>query len=254
MRTCNNLQKMDMTQALSYRIILVEPSHSGNIGATARVIKTMGLSSLVLVRPKKLPDPEAFSMAAGAEDILEHARIVDTLKEALMDSHFAIGCSARERTLNRAIYTPEEAAEYCQTLDPTHTVSVVFGNERCGLTNDQLALCQAQVMIPTSSEYRSINLAQAVQIVSYVLTRAQNTIEKGSTLQSLAPHQEVENLHAHMAKTLKDMSFFIRPDPIPTLRKLRSILDRTKLDRQEVAMLRGIFASIDHILERQHER
>jgi TrmH family RNA methyltransferase len=242
-----------MIPTLSYRIILVEPSHPGNIGATARVIKTMGLSSLILVRPKAFPDPEALSMAAGATDILERTKVTDTLQEALMDSHFAIGCSARERTLNRAIYTPEEAAEYCQTLDPTHTVSLVFGNERSGLTNEQLALCQAQVMIPTSSAYRSINLAQAVQIVSYVLTRAGNTIETGGTLQSLAPYQEIENLHAHMAKTLSNMSFFIRPDPIPTLRKLRCILDRTKLDGQEVAMLRGIFASIDYILEKKNK-
>ena len=236
------------------RIILVEPSHPGNIGSAARVIKTMGLSELVLVDPKRFPDPEALAMAAGAEDILAKATISTTLEEALADSHYVFGCSARERTLNRALYTPEQAAEHTHTMNPAQTISIVFGNERRGLTNEQLAMCQGQIMIPTRAEYRSINLAQAVQIISYVFTRERNTRPADIDPEAFAPYQELQNLHDHMAKTLKAMQFFIRPDPEPTLKKLRCIFDRTSLQHQEVAMLRGIFSSIDNILAGKHER
>ena len=234
----------------SIHIILVEPSHPGNIGSSARVMKTMGIDKLSLVRPKSFPHPDAVSLAAGADSVLEECQVYESLSDALQTAQFVLGCSARKRTLHHEVYSPEAAAQLC--LNQTNQeIAIVFGNERRGLTNEQLQLCHAQICIPTHQTYRSINLAQAVQIISYVFAQAyhKNPPIVPTTVDTPASFQELENFYQHLDQTLEQLGFFQRPDPKPTQVKLHHLFKRCQLKQTEVAMLRGLLSSIDKVLD-----
>jgi TrmH family RNA methyltransferase len=231
------------------RIVLVEPTHPGNIGAVARAMKTMGLSDLALVRPKRFPDAEAHARASGADDVLEQAAVVDSLIEAIADCGFVVGTSARLRALPCPVLDPRRsAALIVEQLARTRT-AVVMGTESSGLTNEQMGHCRYLVNIPASEEYTSLNLAMATQIVCYELRMAMLGDRPAGVPEERgdepATASEVEGLHEHLERVLDGTGFF-NPDHPRTMRlRLRRLFHRAELDRTEVNILRGAFAALD---------
>lgn len=247
------------------RFVLVQPSHPGNIGAAARAIYTMGLDTLHVVSPKSgsFPSDIATARAAGAATVLQQATLHDELRPAIDDCHLVIACSARSRTLSLPILTPAEAATVVrkeQADHPTHRIAVLFGNEQNGLPNDAFEHCQYQLVIPTQEQYRSLNLAAAVQIVAYALqfgpgadavkdTRASLQAKQDLTQENDAaevlPVRAIEELYTHMERTFTDIDFIARGNPRYTMRRIRHLFNRARLDQTEVAMLRGLLSCMD---------
>ncbi len=231
------------------RIVLVNTSHPGNIGATARAMKNMGLTKLVLVDPKDHPSFEAYSRASGADDVLGDATVVSTLSEALTGCSWVMGTSARERTVEWPIMQPRECAEKSVEQSRSGKVAIVFGRERTGLTNEELELCHALVCIPTNPEYSSLNVAAAVQVLCYELRIASlgeliepSPIEK-SEADSPATADQVEGMYDHLSQMLEDIGFFGTNNPEIVMRRLKGLFSRTHITKREVNILRGIFSA-----------
>ena len=241
--------RADILSAL--RIVLVAPSHPGNIGAAARAMCTMGLSRLVLVSPKRFPDPEANALASGATAVLDGARDVATLDEALRGSVLAVGLSARPREFAGRVLPAREAAAEAVRHAVRGDVAIVFGTEMSGLSNSELGRCGVVATIPTSSEYASLNLAAAVQVVAYELRIAAGAgdVWRAPRFAS-ATVDEVEALYAHGTRTLADLRFLDPRMPKRLLPRLRRLFARAGLEKEEVNILRGILARIDQMLGR----
>ncbi len=236
------------------RVVLVNTSHPGNIGGAARAMKNMGLKSLVLVDPKKYPHNDANARAAGADDILDGARVVATLDEALQGCSVVLGTSARDRRIPWPLLDPREAAETClHTWQADHAadIALVFGREYAGLTNTELQHCQYHIHIPADPEFSSLNLATAVQVLSYELRMAwlkdtqQPThmpeIEATGMLGTApATHDSLELFYEHLQQTLVDIDFLDPAKPRHLMARLRRIFGRSQLKRSEVNILRGI--------------
>ncbi len=227
------------------RIVLVETSHSGNIGATARAMKNMGFFELVLVAPKQFPHADATARAAGADDILARARVVDSLDDAVSDCHLVIGASVRKRAIQWPLWTPRECAYQLAQQPRSHKVAIVFGRERSGLSNEEMDLCQMGLHIPCNPEYSSLNVAAAVQIVVYELRLA--GLEKSSETvlpdEDLANHAQLESFYQHLKQTLYDIGFLHSSKQAPSiLRRLRRLFARSRLEKREVDILRGILS------------
>lgn len=232
------------------RIVMVNTSHQGNIGAAARALKNMGLSRLVLVDPKEKPGFEAYSRAVGADDVLGNAVIVSTLAEALTGCVWVAGSSARLRTVQWPVYTPRECAYIAAENVVTGDIAIVFGRERTGLTNDELESCNALVHIPANPEYSSLNVAAAVQVLCYELRLA---AADESTRQDdvSGKHQDdipaeaglMQGLYQHLYQMLDDIRFFGTNNPDIIMRRLKGLFNRAQITRREVAILRGIFSA-----------
>ena len=230
------------------RIVLVGTQHPGNIGAAARALKTMGLSRLVLVDPQQFPCDEAFRRAAGADDVLAQASVVATLAEAVSDCHYVLGCTARSRRVALDELAPREAAlQAVGRAAAAEEVALVFGRERTGLSNEELQLCHAAVHIPANPDYSSLNLAAAVQVLTYELRIA--LLAEGDTAaadarggESLASHAQLEGMFAQLGQTLDEIDFHKGRAPDSAMRKLRRLFLRAGLSEQEVRLLRGILA------------
>lgn len=229
------------------RIVMVETSHPGNIGAAARAMKTMGLSQLVLVSPQRFPDAEATFRAAGADDLLENAIVVTDLKDALNHCEWVIGASVRQRKLSRVIYTPKMCAEKIRD-DITGNVAIVFGRESSGLTNEELSLCHDQIFIPTNPDFSSLNVASAIQVICYELRMgylAEKNIElKNYSEDPLANADEVAGFYAHLRTTLLDIHFLDPKQPKRLMERLQLLFNRAHLTVTELNILRGILKAI----------
>ena len=232
------------------KVILVEPSHPGNIGAAARAMKTMSLSQLVLVTPKQFPHQDAIARASRAEDILDSAQIVESLAQAVEGCHWVIGITARSRKISSQIYAPRELMAKMIEQFSGLQVAWVFGRERSGLTNEELDLCHAICTIPADAEYSSLNLAAAVQIICYewfysihYMPTARTT--DGEVDHTMAATEEVEGFYQHLWDSLAASDFIDPVNPKPLMRKIRRIFDRTRLTRAEVNILRGILKSFN---------
>lgn len=230
------------------RIVLVGTQHPGNIGAAARALKTMGLSRLVLVAPEQFPSDEAFRRAAGADDLLAQAVVTSDLAEAVADCRFVLGCTARSRRVQLHEYEPRQAATEAVRKAGEGEVALVFGRERTGLTNEELQLCHAAVHIPANPEYSSLNLAAAVQVLSYELRLALRedspavAIEPDHPDQAPATHAQMEGFFEQLGQTLDDIDFHKGRTPDSAMRKLRRLYLRADLSTQEVRLLRGVLA------------
>ncbi|MGL4249629.1 MAG: tRNA (cytosine(32)/uridine(32)-2'-O)-methyltransferase TrmJ [Aeromonas sp.] len=228
------------------RIVLVNTSHSGNMGSAARAMKTMGLTRMILVDPQVLPDESAFALAAGASDVLANARIVPTLAEAIADCGLVIGTSARSRTLSWPMLDPREAGEKLVIEGRQHPVALVFGRERTGLTNDELQACHYHVAIPANPEYSSLNLAMAVQTLCYEVRM------RWLQGQAIEPEEEVaypsaaqlEGFYRHLEQTLLKTGFIADDHPGHVMNKLRRLFNRARPEAAEVNILRGILTSV----------
>jgi TrmH family RNA methyltransferase len=230
------------------RIVLVDTSHPGNIGATARAMKTMGLSDLALVRPKLFPHEDATARAAGADDVLGAARVHADLPSAIADCGWVVGASARLRTIALPIVDPREAAAKIWQRLPANRVAVLMGPEQSGLTNEDLARCQELVHIPANPEFSSLNLAMAVQVLCYELRMAapNRPAPDGPVSDSrLATAAELEGLHEHLERLLTE-SEFLHPEHQKQVKlKLRRIFHKATLEENELNILRGALTSLD---------
>jgi len=238
------------------RIVLVGTQHPGNMGSAARAMKTMGLARLVLVAPEKTPNEESYALAAGADDVLGDALTCATLAEAVADCRLVLGCTARSRRVQLEELMPRAAAARAVTQAAGGAeVALVFGRERTGLTNDELQLCHASVHIPANPDYSSLNLAAAVQVLSYELRLAlleaapvegeaagNESTDIEGTRELPASHAEMEGFFAQLAETLDAIDFHKGRAPESAMRKLRRLYLRAGLDAREVRILRGILA------------
>lgn len=227
------------------RIVLADTSHPGNIGSVARAMKNMGLDELVLVRPKRFPDAEATALASGAADLLMRARVSATLLEALDGCGLVLGASARPRSANWTVLDPREAAARLLAESGRGPVAVVFGNERNGLSNDDLSLCHALLNIPANPDYESLNLAQAVQIVTWEIRMGAGATPRRLPAESPpATVQQVHDLHQHLAAVLTEIGFLDERNTAGLLRRLERLLARAEPDAKEVQILRGLLTAV----------
>jgi tRNA (cytidine32/uridine32-2'-O)-methyltransferase len=227
------------------RIVLVGTTHPGNIGATARAMKTMGLTELWLVQPKLFPDQKANEMAAGADDILNQAKVVSSLDEALVQCHYAFATSARARELGLPGFAPAQAATYIsEQMDAK--IAIVFGREHAGLTNEELLKCHYHINIPANPQYSSLNLSQAVQLIAYELRIkiAAPKIEVTTLVHEHARIEDVELFYAHLRTVLKEVEFLKPENEKKILQRMRRLFNRIHLEPLEVNILRGILTQV----------
>src|ERR1700691_5572901 len=186
------------------RIVLIDPSHPGNIGSVARAMKNMGLSDLVLVRPRAFPHEQATALAAGAEDLLAAARVVDAVPDAISDCGFVAATTSRPRSFHWEVATPREVAGRIVALAPTACAALLFGSERYGLANEDLQYCNVLVRIPANADYCSLNLAMAVQLLAYEIFIAREAPQSVIQLEApLATGAELEYFYTHLSDVLR---------------------------------------------------
>jgi len=228
------------------RIVLVEPSHPGNIGAAARAMKAMGLTRLALVNPREFPSAAATARASGADDLLVNAHLFSSLEEAVADCGIVIGTTARTRHLEWPVVSPREMATWVIAQGATQS-ALVFGREQSGLSNLGLALCHRVVRIPTNPGFSSLNIAQAVQVCAYELRLAATTDDVGLALDSEPPAtaSELAGAAAQLLTVMADVDFYhpTRPKLLPT--RVQRFLNGNDLRRSEVQILRGFLSAIE---------
>jgi TrmH family RNA methyltransferase len=225
------------------RIVLIEPSHPGNIGSVARAMKNMALRDLVLVRPRSFPHAEANALAAGADDILEGARIVETLTEAIADAQFIAATTSRPRSHYWEFTTPRDVAARIEALPGENLAVLLFGSERYGLATKDLDHCNVLVRIPANPEYCSLNLAMSVQLLAYELFLAREQPQSRVQLElPLAASGDVEHFYEHLRRVLAEIAFEDRTGHL--MERLRRLFNRAQLDRNELNILRGILSAV----------
>ncbi len=265
----SDLSDSDFEHALSrVRIVLVEPTHPGNIGSVARAMKTMGLSKLVLVNPKKFPHYEATKLAAGAESVLLNAQVVESAEQAIADCTMVIGTSVRDREVTWPTFDPRQTAELVDShlllSSDANKVAVLFGRESSGLTNSEMDLCQSQIRISANSEYSSLNLASAVQIIAYELRmqligsrnddqELQAAVSKPESaikerLMS-ATQKQKEGHIKHLQNTLEALSFMKAKSPTVLMRKLTRLYNKADLTVEDIQILRGILTAVQQQID-----
>lgn len=233
------------------RIVLVNTTHPGNIGGVARAMKNMGISDLCLVEPKCFPHPDADARASGATDILERARVVATLDEAIADCGLVFGTSARQRHIPWPLVNPRELAAIAAPLAGKAKVAVIFGREDRGLTNEELQRCHHHVHIPAVESFSSLNIAAAVQVITYELRMAALELEPLQRPQwgtewdiELAEQRELELMFDHLERTLVEVEFLDPDNPRQLMPRLRRLFQRAVPDKVEVNVLRGILTAV----------
>jgi len=232
---------------MSIRIVLVGTTHPGNIGAVARAMKNMGLSDLALVQPKYFPHEEATARASGASDILDSAAVVDRLEDALTDCVYVAGASARARTINWPSMGPRDCAERLIQESANGKVAAVFGPEKSGLQNEDLDLCHTLLTIPTDPGFSSLNLAMAVQVLTYEL-RVASMLDQGPVFDVEAPPatgEEMQHFYTHLENVLTDIEFLDPDNPRHLMRRMRRLFIRARPDNNEINILRGILTAVD---------
>ena len=232
------------------RIVLVGTTHPGNIGGVARAMKNMCLSDLVLVAPEaEFPSGQARARASGATDVLAQTRVVDTLAEAIADCQLVAGASARLRAIPWPLHDARDSAQLLFEQSEQGTVALVFGREHSGLTNEELERCHHLVHIPANPAYSSLNIAAAVQVMTYELHMAHraaaNEKIKIENDYPMATAGELEGLYAHFEQALETIGFFNPDNPRQLMRRLRRLFNRAHLDRMEMNILRGILAAAE---------
>ncbi|MGF1870295.1 tRNA (cytosine(32)/uridine(32)-2'-O)-methyltransferase TrmJ [Photobacterium indicum] len=233
-------------------VVLIGTSHPGNIGSAARAMKVMGLTNLVLVDPACEIDAKSLALAAGAADVVTNAKIVKTLDEAIADCGLVIGSSARSRTLEWPQLDPRESGIKTIEEAAVHPVAILFGRERTGLTNEELQKCHCHVYIPANPEYSSLNLAMAVQTVSYEVRMAFLESQKYTGEKKIDEYpraKELELFYEHLEKVTTQTQFINKKHPGMVMTKLRRMFTRARPEQQELNILRGILSSIEKSLE-----
>ena len=238
------------------RIVLVNTAHPGNIGGAARAMKNMGLSELYLVQPREYPAPRAVWRAAGARDVLANAKIVDSVDQAIAGCGLVVGTSARERRIPWPLINPRECGVRIWQEADSHDIALLFGREDRGLTNEELHKCHYHVHIPSNPDYSSLNLATAVQVLSYEIRMASLADAEGN-LPSLqewdqppVTADDLEYFHEHLAQTMADLDFYDPDNPKQLLTRMRRLFNRVRMDQMEVSILRGLLSSVQRIINK----
>ncbi len=260
--TVTRFEGMNLLDAID--IVMVNTTHAGNIGAAARAMKNMGIGQLVLVDPIAAVDEEAITRASRADDILERVRIVPTLEDAIADSVLVVGTSARSRHIPWPLMSPRQlGGSVIPVAQAGGRISLVFGRESRGLTNEELHLCHAHVHIPTEESFSSLNVAQAIQVLCYEMRLAAMEAEQalGGNVQSEsapvmgqrwgvdwdhppATHKELNGMIQHLEQTLVDIGFLDPNTPKQLMTRIRRLFQRAEPDRMEINILRGMFSSV----------
>lgn len=267
-------------------IVLVEPTHPGNIGSVARAMKTMGLSSLVMVNPKKFPHYEATKLAAGADSVLDQALVVGTVKEAIADATLVLGTSVRDRDVTWPTQNPRQlATTVFSHIEKTSNakIAILFGRESSGLTNEELDFCRFQIRIDANPEYSSLNLASAVQIMAYELrmqflnddslsnsngivknvdSSSQQQAEQNASIdlnaaqarQQDATHAQLEGHIQHLQSTLEALDFIKVKPPTVLMRKIKRLYNKANLSVEEIQILRGILSATQDQLKKGQDQ
>lgn len=229
------------------RVVLCETAHPGNIGAAARALKTMGLSRLVLVAPKAFPDPQAEWLAVGAADVLKQARVCATLEQALAGSAYTVACSARVREIATPMVPAREAAARLVAVARRQQTALVFGNESFGLSRTQVDKCQLVATIPANPRYSSLNVAAAVQVLTYELRLAAHGDQaRRAPPKPLAEFEELESFYEHLERATLASGFFNPAYNRKLMAKLRRLFGRSQLEKEEVNILRGLLKTLAH--------
>ncbi|MCU7798939.1 MAG: tRNA (cytosine(32)/uridine(32)-2'-O)-methyltransferase TrmJ [gamma proteobacterium symbiont of Lucinoma myriamae] len=245
------------------RVVMINTSHPGNIGAAARVMKNMGLSRLYLVNPKQFPNYEATAMASGADDLLTKATVCSSFEEALAGCHLVLGTTARERKLQHDFIDGREAGALSIKEAQEREVALVFGRERTGLTNEEVGLCHKLINIPTNPDYQSLNVASAVQIVTYEVMMslyAQNDSTTKENNQEVSQEESIEyassdnmeRFYQHLQETLVDIDFLRLQQSPQLMPKLRNIYNRIRIKQEELNILRGILNKTQQLKPELH--
>lgn len=228
------------------RIVLVETSHPGNIGGIARAMKNMGLSQLVLVNPKEYPSQVASARASSAADVLDAARVVSSLDEALVGTKLVVGASARLRKVSWPQLDVRETAKLTlETVNEDEEVALVFGREDSGLSNAELDKCHYLAHIPSNPNYSSLNIGAAVQVFAYeclMATQIESVHQKGYR-HRLASSDQLEGFYEHLYQALQDIEFLDPAKNARFMRRMRRLFNRSQLDIKEVDILRGILTA-----------
>ncbi len=235
---------------------MIHTSHPGNIGSAARAMKVMGLSELYLVNPKSFPDDQANALSANATDILDNAQVVSSLAEAIADCQLVVGSSARhERTLSWNIQDSRQCGETIVQQASHGKVALLFGRESSGLTNDELAVCQHLVHIPTNPDYSSLNVASAVQLLAYECriasmnskastTTEANNSEHNNQANDWVTAEETEGFFQHLKQVMEDVEFLDPQNPKHLMTRLRRLYSRSGMTRSELNIQRGFLSAI----------
>lgn len=237
------------------RIVLIGTTHPGNIGAAARAMKTMGLTQLTLVQPKSFPSAEATARASGADDILFHASVCETLEEALADVSIAIATTARSRSLPWPVMTPKEMADSVIEKTPQNTIAIVFGREHSGMSNEELMHCHAAVTVDANPEYSSLNLAAAVQIMAYEIRQSALFADgcdqsDRSEVLPLANQADMERFYTHLQETMINVGYLDPENPRRMPERIRRLFNRAQLEPSEVQILRGLLTATQRMLDK----
>ena len=259
----NTLQSSLNSTLQNIRIVMIQTSHTGNIGAAARAMKVMGLSELYLVKPKSAPDEQSIAMSSNATDILENATIVESLSEAISTCQLVVGTSARhERTLSWNIQDSRSCGELIAqhaSSTPNAKVAILFGRESSGLTNEELAVCQHLVHIPTNPDYSSLNIASAVQILSYECRLAAINLQQSQvdtnekaidSDEEWVSADDLDSYFRHLKQVMVDVNFLDPENPRYLMPRLRRLYSRSGINRSEMNILRGMLASIQKQLKK----
>ncbi len=238
------------------RIVLVQTTHPGNIGAVVRAMKNMGLEQLHLVDPKHFPHADASARASGADDLLAAAVVCETLEDALAGCSLVFGASARLRTIAWPQLDPRQCARVISTLDESAEVALVFGREHAWLTNEELEQCHYLVHIPANPDFSSLNLAAAVQVMAYEVRVAcsdnATSQESEPSNTQLATADELAGFYRHLEQTIIDIGFLDPDNPRQLMRRLRRLFNRSRLDKMELNILRGILAAAQKAARRRY--
>ncbi len=243
-------QQANITLLKNIRIVLVNTSHPGNIGAAARAMKNMGLSRLTLVAPKDYPSLEAISRSVGAVDILDKAIVVQDLSEAVSDCVWVAGTSARLRTIEWPILEPRECVQTSLEILEQGDIAIVFGRENSGLTNDEMAKCNVLLHVPTDPDFSSLNLAAAVQVVCYeyrlALLSNKITKKKGNKYRfdALARTDQMDGMYQHLHEALTYLGFFGSNNSDVVMHRLKGLFNRANVTQRELSIVRGICSAI----------
>ena len=231
------------------RIVLVETSHPGNIGAAARAMKNMGMTNLYLVNPHEFPSEKALYRAAGAADVIENARVVDDLDEAIGDCELVLGTSARDRRIPWPMLDPKAGGDrVVQEGAAGRRTAILFGRESRGLKNEELHKCHYHIHIPTGEAYSSLNLAMAVQVICYEILQSSlaGRVKEERWDMAYASTQDMEHLFDHLERTLVQVGFHDPDNPRQLMTRLRRMFNRIRPDQMEVNILRGFLTAINN--------
>lgn len=236
------------------RVILIRPTETGNIGAAARAMKTMGLSDFILVDPKEFPSAKATARASGADDLLASVQVVDDLPAALAGCDLVMGTSARLRDLPWPLLNPREAAEKAwQHREVASKIALVFGSERSGMTNEEMDQCHFQIHIPANDAYSSLNLAASVQVLAYEFRMMALIASGGSTTEqareTLADREQMEQFYAHLFAVMEQVGYYRPQQPRLLRRRLMRLFNRPIMTRPEVQIMRGFLSMIQKTIQ-----